>query len=160
MHTPGEAVSLRCREYLVFLGVVKVRDLKSSLFFAERGSRQLTFAVILERPQVVLEPRHQGNMLDGSSTGKGIQHIPHHGGIDLDVLRFCRLPHPRGEKNMRGRDTRECVAKRIRLEKIRCNRPNSFVSLWIARKAIYLPIRLGCQQCCQVEAHNTRCSHD
>jgi hypothetical protein len=55
MHTPGKVISLGSREYLVFLGIVKVLDWEPGLLFAEWGGWQFALAVVFEGSKVVLQ---------------------------------------------------------------------------------------------------------
>src|SRR5262245_65853642 len=89
-------------EQLVLLGVEEVREGQPRHLLAQRGVR-LDLRVILERPEVVLQPGDEGDVPEARGPIEGGEQVPYQGAVGGDVLLLTRPADPGREENVGGR---------------------------------------------------------
>src|SRR5471030_1772452 len=92
MHAPSEAVLFSGGEEFVFLGVVEIFDVQTTLLFAKRCLRKASFTIRFERAEVVFETSNQCYMLNTLGRANGGEYVVYHGGIDANILGLRGLP--------------------------------------------------------------------
>src|SRR5262249_31702860 len=100
VNAPGETITSGSGENLVLLCVVKILDVQPTLILPERCLRQVSLSVGFERPKVMLEPRHEGDVPNGGCWTKGIEKVAHHCTVHTDIFGLARLSSPRADENM------------------------------------------------------------
>ena len=153
VHAPGETVACRRGEQFILLRIIEVLDIQPPLLLAERRLRQRTFAVSLERPQIVLEPGDQRDMARPGSGRQAIQQVAHHRGIDADILRLAVLPRPGGDKHRIGRDVGQRRTRVRRIVQVCDDGPDAVLRHGSACQSVHGPSLL-CQQCRRRAADN------
>ena len=159
MHAPSEAVALSRRKDLVFLRIVKVLDIQAALLFSKGRLRQLTLAVALERPQVMLQSGDQRDVLHGLPGRNCLQQVAHHARIDADVFSLCRLPQPGREEDVCRRCALQCRAQGRTVLQIRGDGCHASQRQRPACKPIHIPLAACDQLRSNVLPHNARCSN-
>ena len=92
MNAPCEAVLFSSNEEFVFLGVVEILNVQTTLLFAERRLREAAFSIGFEWAEVVFQASDQCYVLDALGWANGGEHIANHGGINANVFGLRGLP--------------------------------------------------------------------
>jgi hypothetical protein len=79
VHAPGEAITRGGGEHLVF-------NIEAPLLFAEGRLRKGALPICLERPEIVIEARHQRHVPRPRRLRQAIEQVADHGRIDPNVL--------------------------------------------------------------------------
>jgi hypothetical protein len=114
VYAPGEAPAPGRVEELVLLGVEEVRDGQSRHLLAQRGVR-LDLRVVLERPEVVLQPGDEGDVPEARGPVEGGEQVPHQGAVRRDVLLRARPADPGREEHIGRVDAGERGPERPQL---------------------------------------------
>ena len=117
-----------------------------SCVFAERRRRERALAVGLERSEVMLEARDERDVPDAAGGTQRIEDVPHHAGVDADVLGFRRSARPRREKDGVRCDVCERGRRRPRVGQVGRQRRDPGLNRRSAREAVHRPAFLDEQR--------------
>lgn len=87
--------------------VVEVLLVEASLTLPIRGFGRV-LCIGLERPEIVLEPGDEGDVLQRAALAGSFEDIAQHRAVDLDVLRFSVLSRPCAEEEVRRVEAADC----------------------------------------------------